>query len=126
MASRAVLKFGNTLKELRIHCCQTSKASSGLRYATLPFDFIFLFSHHSLFTYSSCVIFREFVTKYYSDIKSNNPNVAILIRECSGVSPRIWARYEYGRESVVDVPNLSPEDILKEVGRLGTFSTKSS
>lgn len=66
------------------------------------------------------------MTKYYSEIKTNNPNVPILIRECSGIQPRIWARYEYGRESVVDVHDLSSEDILKEVARLGTFGPKST
>lgn len=63
--------------------------------------------------------------KYYAEIKSNNPSVQILVRECEGISPRIWARYEYGRESVVEVSNQSPQKILEEVSRLGTFAGKS-
>lgn len=38
-------------------------------------------------------IFREFITKYYVELKKANPKFPILIRECSGVQPRVWARY---------------------------------
>ena len=68
---------------------------------------------------------RDFVNKYYAEIKSNNPSVQILVRECEGVTPRIWARYEYGRELCVEVPDRSPQKILEEVSRLGTFAGKS-
>lgn len=37
--------------------------------------------------------FREFIEKYYVELKSNNPKFPILIRECSGVEPKLWARY---------------------------------
>lgn len=36
---------------------------------------------------------REFVNKHYAQIKTANPKTPILIRECSGVQPRLWARY---------------------------------
>lgn len=64
MASALRLGAGS-LRELRIHLCQKSSASQGV---------------------------REFITKDYVDIKINNQNFPILIRECSGISPVIWAR----------------------------------
>lgn len=38
-------------------------------------------------------LLREFVNKHYVQIKQANPKTPILIRECSGVQPRLWARY---------------------------------
>lgn len=39
------------------------------------------------------LIRREFVKKNYGDIKTRNPTLPVLIRECSGVEPQLWARY---------------------------------
>ncbi|KAE8774597.1 NADH dehydrogenase [ubiquinone] 1 alpha subcomplex subunit 2 [Hordeum vulgare] len=36
---------------------------------------------------------REFVKKNYGDIKTRNPTLPVLIRECSGVEPQLWACY---------------------------------
>ena len=36
-------------------------------------------------------------------MKKNNPSTPILIREASNTAPRVWARYELGREKVVDL-----------------------
>jgi len=36
---------------------------------------------------------RNYVQRNYADLKALNPSLPILIRECSGVRPRIWARY---------------------------------
>jgi hypothetical protein len=33
------------------------------------------------------------VKKNYGDIKTRNPSLPVLIRECSGVQPQLWARY---------------------------------
>ena len=46
------------LKEIRIHLCQTSSASAGV---------------------------REYITNNYKVLKSANPEFPILIRECSGI-----------------------------------------
>jgi len=62
--------------------------------------------------------YREFIDKYYAQIKSSNPDLPILVRECSNISPKIWARYEYGKESYADVSNLSSEDIFKTLIKL--------
>ena len=31
--------------------------------------------------------------KNYKELKTLNPKLPILIRECSGVEPQLWARY---------------------------------
>lgn len=36
---------------------------------------------------------RDFVEQQYVNLKKSNPDFPILIRECSGVQARIWARY---------------------------------
>lgn len=60
------VKFVPKLKELRIHLCSRSESSKGV---------------------------REFIQKSYVGLKKANPKFPILIRECSGVQPKIWARY---------------------------------
>ncbi|XP_054272445.1 NADH dehydrogenase [ubiquinone] 1 alpha subcomplex subunit 2 [Macrosteles quadrilineatus] len=92
MAGRAV-KFGSALKELRIHLCQTSDASKGV---------------------------RDFVEKFYVPLKQMNPKFPILIRECSGVQPRAWARYGHGKETSVSLTNLQAENVLKEIEKLAS------
>jgi len=36
---------------------------------------------------------RAFVEKNYKELKALNPKLPILIRECHGVEPQLWARY---------------------------------
>ena len=36
---------------------------------------------------------RAFVEKNYKELKKANPKLPILIRECSGTEPQLWARY---------------------------------
>ncbi|KAI1278041.1 NADH dehydrogenase [ubiquinone] 1 alpha subcomplex subunit 2 [Halotydeus destructor] len=91
MAARAALRFGNNLKEIRVHCCQSSTGSQGV---------------------------RDFVNKHYKEIKDANPTLPILVRECSGIKARIWARHEYGKEQSALVDGLSAGDVLKTVQKL--------
>lgn len=37
--------------------------------------------------------YRSFLTRAYPIMKKNNPHVPILIREGTGVLPRVYARY---------------------------------
>ncbi|CAF4896631.1 unnamed protein product [Pieris macdunnoughi] len=82
------IRLGGALKELRIHLCQTSPHSAGV---------------------------REFISKNYVNIKKENPTFPILIRECNGIQPRIWARYDKGAERSAPLTNLSASDILAAV-----------
>jgi len=36
---------------------------------------------------------RAFVERNYKELKTLNPKLPILIRECSGVEPQLWSRY---------------------------------
>ncbi|NP_001040303.1 NADH dehydrogenase [ubiquinone] 1 alpha subcomplex subunit 2 [Bombyx mori] len=85
------LRLGGALKELRIHLCQTSKQSEGV---------------------------REFIKNNYVNIKKENPNFPILIRECSGIQPRVWARYERGAEKSTPLTNLSANDVQSAIKQL--------
>uniref|UniRef100_A0A915CLH1 NADH dehydrogenase [ubiquinone] 1 alpha subcomplex subunit 2 n=1 Tax=Parascaris univalens TaxID=6257 RepID=A0A915CLH1_PARUN len=94
----SALKLGTgALRELRIHLCQKSAASAGV---------------------------REFIENDYVQLKKANKSFPILIRECSGILPRIWARYEYGVELSVpleDVPREKVSSIIAELEKKGAL-----
>merc|ERR1712168_60444 len=87
----AAVKFGRHVKELRVHLCQTSAASQGV---------------------------RNFIENHYVDLKKANLKKPILIRECSGVQPKVWARYEMGEEACRDAANLSEQEVANLVASL--------
>ncbi len=92
MASNALkLAANSSLREIRLHLCQKSAASAGV---------------------------REFITKNYATLKGANPKFPILVRECSGITPRVWARYAYGQEESVDLTNKSAAEVLKTLQTL--------
>ncbi|XP_060790927.1 NADH dehydrogenase [ubiquinone] 1 alpha subcomplex subunit 2 [Neoarius graeffei] len=90
MAASALRVIGSNLtknlRELRLHLCQTSAASEGA---------------------------RDFVQQHYVTLKKANPGFPILIRECSGVQPRLWARYAFGKEQSVPLDNMSADQVAK-------------
>ncbi|CAH1777858.1 unnamed protein product [Owenia fusiformis] len=92
----AAVKFAQSLKELRIHLCQRSATSQGV---------------------------RDFVEKYYVGVKQANPNSPILIRECSNIQPKIYARYELGREMSMPLGGLSGEQVLETIKTLSSKQT---
>ncbi|XP_021278519.1 NADH dehydrogenase [ubiquinone] 1 alpha subcomplex subunit 2 [Herrania umbratica] len=79
-------QLSRNLKELRILFCQKSDASA-------------------------CA--RSFVEKNYKDLKTLNPKFPILIRECSGIEPQMWARYDMGVERGIRLEGLTEPQILK-------------
>uniref|UniRef100_R4WK08 NADH dehydrogenase [ubiquinone] 1 alpha subcomplex subunit 2 n=1 Tax=Riptortus pedestris TaxID=329032 RepID=R4WK08_RIPPE len=85
------LRFVSKLKELRIHLCPKSESSKGV---------------------------RDFLQKSYVPLKKANPQFPILVRECSGVKPKLWARYEFGKETCNDIANSSGEDVLSKIAAL--------
>uniref|UniRef100_A0A3Q3Q7P2 NADH dehydrogenase [ubiquinone] 1 alpha subcomplex subunit 2 n=1 Tax=Monopterus albus TaxID=43700 RepID=A0A3Q3Q7P2_MONAL len=95
MAAAVVRSLGSTLgknlREIRVHLCQTSAASKGT---------------------------RDFVEQHYVALKKSNPDFPILIRECSGVQARLWARYDFGKESSVSVENMSADQVAKALQTL--------
>ena len=61
------------------------------------------------------LLIRDFVNRFYPNLKSANPNLPILIRECSAVQPRVWLRMEYGRETSLDASNKTADEVVKEL-----------
>ncbi|KAF9689061.1 hypothetical protein SADUNF_Sadunf01G0052600 [Salix dunnii] len=87
--------LSKNLKELRILLCQSSPSSSST---------------------------RTFIEKNYKDLKTLNPKLPILIRECNGIEPQLWARYDFGVERGVRLEGLSEAQIskaLEELGKVG-------
>ncbi|NXM73791.1 NDUA2 dehydrogenase, partial [Serilophus lunatus] len=95
MAAAAVRAIGSGLgrglRELRIHLCQRSADSRGV---------------------------REFIEQHYVTLKKANPDFPILIRECSGVQPKLWARYEFGKEKSVPLSNLTVDEVGKALEKV--------
>ncbi|XP_019390327.1 PREDICTED: NADH dehydrogenase [ubiquinone] 1 alpha subcomplex subunit 2 [Crocodylus porosus] len=91
MAAAAAIRgiggsLGRSLKEIRIHLCQRSPSSQGV---------------------------RDFIEQHYVTLKKANPDFPILIRECSEVQPKLWARYEFGRERCVPLNNLNVDQVAQ-------------
>lgn len=51
-------------------------------------------------------------------MKKNNPHTPIMIREALGVEPRVFARYEYGKEKQEELTGLSDKEIESKVTSL--------
>jgi NADH dehydrogenase (ubiquinone) 1 alpha subcomplex subunit 2 len=84
-------QFRQAVKELRIHLCQTSASSNGV---------------------------RQFIQKNYVDLKKLNQNTPILIREARDVQPKLWARYELGKESHLPLTNMNENQVLAALEKL--------
>ncbi|CAF3251525.1 unnamed protein product [Rotaria socialis] len=87
------LRFAPTVKELRLHLCQKSTTSAGV---------------------------RQFIEKFYVNLKQQNPATPILIRECSNVNPTLWTRYEYGIEKQIPLTGMNAEQVFNAVENLTT------
>jgi len=91
MATKNLANLAKHVREIRLHLCQTSSSSAGV---------------------------REFIEQHYVNIKINNPKFPFLIRECSGVEPKITARYAYGVEKSVGLSQASVDEVLKTTENL--------
>uniref|UniRef100_A0A1A7W9F3 NADH dehydrogenase [ubiquinone] 1 alpha subcomplex subunit 2 n=1 Tax=Iconisemion striatum TaxID=60296 RepID=A0A1A7W9F3_9TELE len=95
MAASAVRTLGSSLgknlREIRLHLCQTSAASKGV---------------------------RDFVEQNYVTLKAANLDFPILIRECSGVQARLWVRHGLGKETSVSLDNMSADQVAKALQSL--------
>ncbi|KAG2189011.1 hypothetical protein INT44_004153 [Umbelopsis vinacea] len=87
--------LSKSIKEVRVHFCQTSPASKGL---------------------------KQFVAENYTGIKQANPNLPFLIREANGVQPRIFARFDKGVERKVTLENASVQDVKNALENLAKLN----
>ncbi|KAK9771677.1 hypothetical protein SCAR479_11606 [Seiridium cardinale] len=101
--------FTKALKEVRFLFCQTGEHSAATR-------------QHTAFalgaTYANRRITRSFLTRAYPTMKKNNPNTPILLREASGTLPKIYARYELGKEKSQSLDGLTDKQIEEAVTTL--------
>ncbi|KAK2548630.1 NADH dehydrogenase [ubiquinone] 1 alpha subcomplex subunit 2 [Acropora cervicornis] len=93
MAAAWRSRLGEYVREIRIHLCQKSLSSQGT---------------------------RDFLEKYYIGLKKDNPKFPILVRECSGIQPKMYARYAYGKETSVQLNNLTSDGVLQAMEKLVT------
>ena len=96
--SRA-LRFAPAVKELRLHLCQKSSTSEGA---------------------------RQFVDKFYVNLKKQNPSTPILIRECSNINPTLWTRYDYGIEKQIPLTGMNADQVFSAVENLTTKTVPAS
>ena len=68
------------VRELRFIMCQSNPASNGV---------------------------RNYVLNNYASVKANNPTFPFIVREASGAEPCVMARYDYGVEQRVFLPNAT-------------------
>ncbi|XP_019869785.1 NADH dehydrogenase [ubiquinone] 1 alpha subcomplex subunit 2 [Aethina tumida] len=87
----SAVRFSSCLKELRIHLCQSGASSKGV---------------------------REFIEQSYVDLKKANPKFPILIRECSGIQPKLWARFEKGKEQCFSLKDLQASEVLNKISSI--------
>ncbi|KAK7914579.1 NADH dehydrogenase- alpha subcomplex- subunit 2 [Apiospora marii] len=83
--------FAKSLKEVRFLFCQTGE--------------------HSAAT-------RSFLLRAYPTMKKNNPQTPIMMREAAGTLPKVFARYEFGKETSQSLEGLSDKQIEDTVTTL--------
>ncbi|PMD33241.1 NADH dehydrogenase, alpha subcomplex, subunit 2 [Hyaloscypha variabilis F] len=81
--------FSQTLKEVRFLFCQTAEHSGPTS--------------------------RSFLARAYPTMKKNNPHTPIMLREAAGTQPRVYARYEFGKEKSESLAGLSDKEIEDKV-----------
>mmetsp|Transcript_24309 Transcript_24309/g.53055 ORF Transcript_24309/g.53055 Transcript_24309/m.53055 type:complete len:94 (+) Transcript_24309:81-362(+) len=74
-----------SVQELRLHFCQTSAESKQI---------------------------KDFVIKNYKSLKAVNPSLPILVRECEGVSPKLWVRFDMGVEKSQCLKGMDEKAIM--------------
>jgi len=117
----------STVREIRLHLCQTSPASQGVRYVlhipslpcprlTAVFYMVPIPSGFRPFPLPRAPTDprRQFIQSSYPSIKSAHPGLKFMIREASGVEPRAFVRFG---ESASSLPLTSLGiDSLRKVG----------
>jgi len=72
------------------------------------------------------IVYRSFLKRAYPTMKHHNPNTPILIRECTGVEPKLWARYGQHLNWIHGNHRINLYDSVRErevyiVGRYGEY-----
>ncbi|KAJ5092485.1 hypothetical protein NUU61_007355 [Penicillium alfredii] len=109
--------FTKGLKELRFLFCQSSEQSAATRL--VPFA-----SRErkkeppELETDPNANCSRSFLNRAYPTMKKHNPHTPIMMREARGTEPRVFARYDLGKESQEALSGLSDQQIEERITHL--------
>jgi NADH dehydrogenase (ubiquinone) 1 alpha subcomplex subunit 2 len=61
---------------------------------------------------------RAFLQNNYAELKLLNPGLPMLVRDGLDFEPRVYARYDRGVETHIDVTNMTEENISKAIEQL--------
>lgn len=111
-------EISKSVRELRFVFCQTSQHSKGIRY-----DLKYILLTYTNLTYSHLItsnhhLYRTYILNNYTDIKGKNPETPFIVRECLNAQPTVMARYDFGVEKRIYVPNLNEAEIDQIVKEL--------
>ncbi|KAJ3210982.1 hypothetical protein HDU82_006990 [Entophlyctis luteolus] len=107
-------RFSPLLKEVRIHCSQTSSGSKGTRCVR-----VFGSWPASSLSTADPVTARDFVLNSYAALKQANPTLPILVREAQNVEARVFGRYAAGVERKIILENLDEAAVASRIKQLG-------
>ncbi|KAJ5180118.1 hypothetical protein N7492_003328 [Penicillium capsulatum] len=62
--------------------------------------------------------FLSFLNRAYPTMKKHNPHTPIMMREASGTVPRVFARYDLGKEKQEALAGLSDSQIEERITNL--------
>ncbi|KAJ5600509.1 NADH-ubiquinone oxidoreductase 10.5 kDa subunit [Penicillium hetheringtonii] len=113
--------FTKGLKELRFLFCQTSEQSAATRQAFPSADSDPILPDPTLIPDSlltALCLIRSFINRAYPTMKKHNPHTPIMMREASGTEPRVFARYEFGKEKNEALSGLSDFQIEERITNL--------
>ncbi|GFV80239.1 NADH dehydrogenase 1 alpha subcomplex subunit 2 [Trichonephila clavipes] len=74
--------------------------------------------------YNKFFLFLGIYSETLCSYQKQNPAFPILIRECEGIEPRIYARYDFGKETSVSLSNNKSDEVLEIVRKLTNTSSK--
>jgi hypothetical protein len=77
-----------------------------------------VFQHDDMADRAMSISNRSFLTRAYPTMKHHNPHTPIMVREALNTQPRVFARYEFGREKVEELggESLIFLSCLSEIG----------
>ena len=63
-------------------------------------------------------LIRSFIGNNYQDVKSANPTLPFLVRECENAQPCVTARYEFGIERKIYLLGANEAEVGQAVSEL--------
>lgn len=63
-------------------------------------------------------LIRSFIGNNYHDVKSANPTLPFLVRECENAQPCVTARYEFGIERKIYLLGANEAEVGQAVNEL--------